>query len=231
MGQKVNPNGFRLGVNKSWNSVWYSNKKEYSQNLIEDIRIRKYLRQRLNQAGIAQIGIERMSSKIRVTLNTSRPGIVIGKKGAEIEKLKSELKKFTSAEVLLVIREVKKPELDATLVADSIAQQLIRRVAFRRAMKKAVLQTLKSGALGIKVMCGGRLAGADIALSTTGIAGPGGDIARSEWYIKGRVPLQTLRAAIDYGTAEALTAYGIIGVKVWIFTGEILEDRSGKGAE
>ena len=191
MGQKVNPNGFRLGVNKSWNSVWYSNKKEYSQNLIEDIRIRKYLRGRLNQAGIAQIGIERMS-----------------------EKLKSELKKFTSAEILLVIREVKKPELDATLVADSIAQQLIRRVAFRRAMKKAVLQTLKSGALGIKVMCGGRLAG-----------------ARSEWYIKGRVPLQTLRAAIDYGTAEALTAYGIIGVKVWIFTGEILEDRSGKGAE
>ncbi len=217
MGQKVNPNGFRLGVNKIWNSVWYSNKKEYSQNLIEDIRIRKYLRGRLNQAGIAQIGIERMSSKIRVTLNTSRPGIVIGKKGAEIEKLKSELKKFTSAEILLVIREVKKPELDATLVADSIAQQLIRRVAFRRAMKKAVLQTLKSGALGIKVMCGGRLAGADIA--------------RSEWYIKGRVPLQTLRAAIDYGTAEALTAYGIIGVKVWIFTGEILEDRSGKGAE
>ena len=194
MGQKVNPNGFRLGINKNWNSVWYSNKKEYSQNLIEDIRIRQFLRKRLNQAGIAQIGIERMSSKIRVTLNTSRPGIVIGKKGAEIEKLKSELKKFTSAEVLLVIREVKKPELDAALVADSIAQQLIRRVAFRR-----------------------RLAGADIA--------------RSEWYIKGRVPLQTLRAAIDYGTAEALTAYGIIGVKVWIFTGEILEDRSGKGAE
>ena len=174
MGQKVNPNGFRLGINKNWNSVWYSNKKEYSQNLIEDIRIRQFLRKRLNQAGIAQIGIERMSSKIRVTLNTSRPGIVIGKKGAEIEKLKSELKKFTSAEVLLVIREVKKPELDAALVADSIAQQLIRRVAFRRAMKKA------------KVMCGGRLAGADIA--------------RSEWYIKGRVPLQTLRAAIDYGT-------------------------------
>ena len=218
MGQKVNPNGFRLGVNKAWNSVWYFNKKEYRQNLMEDIKIRKFLRKRLNQAGISQISIERMSSKVRITLNTSRPGIVIGKKGAEIEKLKGELKMFTDSDVLIVIREVKKPELDAALVADGIAQQLIRRVAFRRAMKKAVLQTLKSGALGIKVMCGGRLAGADIA--------------RTEWYIKGRVPLQTLRAAIDYGTAEALTAYGIIGVKVWIFTGEILEDRTGaKGAE
>ena len=218
MGQKVNPNGFRLGVNKPWNSVWYSNKKEYRQNLIEDIKIRKFLRKRLTQAGISQISIERMSEKVRITLSTSRPGIVIGKKGAEIEKLKGELKKITEAEVMIAIREVKKPELDSTLVADSIAQQLIRRVAFIRSMKKAVLQTLKSGALGIKVMCGGRLAGADIA--------------RTEWYIKGRVPLQTLRAAIDYGTAEALTAYGIIGVKVWIFTGEILEDRSGaKGAE
>ncbi|MBQ3033451.1 MAG: 30S ribosomal protein S3 [Deferribacterales bacterium] len=218
MGQKVNPNGFRLGVNKPWNSVWYSNKKEYRQNLIEDIKIRKFLRKRLTQAGISQISIERMGSRVRITLSTSRPGIVIGKKGAEIEKLKGELKRFTDSEILIIIREVKKPELDSTLVADSIAQQLIRRVAFRRAMKKAVLQTLKSGALGIKVMCGGRLAGADIA--------------RTEWYIKGRVPLQTLRAAIDYGTAEALTAYGIIGVKVWIFTGEILEDRSGtKGAE
>lgn len=213
MGQKVNPNGFRVGVNKPWNSVWYSAKKEYSKNLIEDIKIREFLRKRLSQAGVSQISIERMSSKVRVTLNTSRPGIVIGKKGAEIERLKSELKRFTKAEILLVIREIKKPELDATLVADSIAQQLIRRVAFRRAMKKAVLQTLKSGAQGIKVMCGGRLAGADIA--------------RSEWYIKGRVPLQTLRASIDYGTAEALTAYGIIGIKVWIFTGEILEDRTG----
>ena len=218
MGQKVNPNGFRLGVNKAWNSVWCSNKKEYRQNLIEDIKIRKFLRKRLNQAGISQISIERLRSNVRIILNTSRPGIVIGKKGAEIEKLKGELKMFTDSDVLIVIREVKKPELDAALVADGIAQQLIRRVAFRRAMKKAVLQTLKSGALGIKVMCGGRLAGADIA--------------RTEWYIKGRVPLQTLRAAIDYGTAEALTAYGIIGVKVWIFTGEILEDRTGaKGAE
>lgn len=218
MGQKVNPNGFRLGVNKAWNSVWYFNKKEYRQTLIEDIKIRKFLRKRLNQAGISQISIERLRSNVRIILNTSRPGIVIGKKGAEIEKLKGELKMFTDSDVLIVIREVKKPELDAALVADGIAQQLIRRVAFRRAMKKAVLQTLKSGALGIKVMCGGRLAGADIA--------------RTEWYIKGRVPLQTLRAAIDYGTAEALTAYGIIGVKVWIFTGEILEDRTGaKGAE
>ena len=214
MGQKVNPNGFRLGINKNWNSVWYSNKKEYSQNLIEDIRIRQFLRKRLNQAGIAQIGIERMSSKIRVTLNTSRPGIVIGKKGAEIEKLKSELKKFTSAEVLLVIREVKKPELDAALVADSIAQQLIRRVAFRRAMKSVITQAMKKGAKGIKVMCSGRLAGADIA--------------RTEQYKNGSVPLHTLRANIDYGTAEALTTFGIIGIKVWIYKGEILDKKEHK---
>lgn len=217
MGQKVNPIGFRLGVNKPWNSVWYSNKSDYAKHLIEDIKIRKYLRKKLTQAGISQIVIERMSGKIRITLNSSRPGIVIGKKGSEIEKLRAELKKFTDAEALIVIREIKKPELDSKLVAEGIAQQLVRRIAFRRAMKKAVLQTLKSGALGIKVMCAGRLAGADIA--------------RSEWYIKGRVPLQTLRANIDYGTAEALTAYGIIGVKVWIFTGEILEDRTGSSKE
>lgn len=220
MGQKVNPNGFRLGVNKPWNSVWYSPKKDYRKNLIEDIKIRRFLKKRLAQAGISQISIERMSDKVRVTLNTSRPGIVIGKKGAEIEKLKEDIRKFTKSEVLVIIREVKKPELDSTLVADSIANQIVRRVAFRRAMKKAVLQTLKAGALGIKVMCSGRLAGADIA--------------RTEWYIKGRVPLQTLRADIDYGTAEALTTYGIIGIKVWIFTGEVLNknnELADKGAE
>lgn len=211
MGQKVNPIGYRLGVNKAWSSVWYANKKEYRNNLIEDIKIRKFLKKRLYNAGIASVGIERMGEKVRITLSTSRPGMVIGKKGADIDKLKSELKRFTQSEVLLVIREVRKPELDATLVAENIAQQLIRRIAFRRAMKKAVLTTLKAGAQGIKVMCSGRLAGADIA--------------RTEWYIKGRVPLQTLRAAIDYGTAEALTQYGIIGVRVWICTGEILEEK------
>jgi len=219
VGQKVHPIGFRLGINKPWNSVWYANKRDYAKHLIEDINIRKFIRKKLTQAGISQIVIERMSGKIRITLNSSRPGIVIGKKGSEIEKLRAELKKYTDAEALIVIREIKKPELDSKLVAEGIAQQLVRRIAFRRAMKKAVLQTLKSGALGIKVMCAGRLAGADIA--------------RSEWYIKGRVPLQTIRANIDYGTAEALTAYGIIGVKVWIFTGEILEDRTSslKGVE
>lgn len=219
MGQKVNPNGFRLGVNKPWSSVWYASKKEYQKNLIEDIKMRKFLKKRLYNAGIAQVGIERMGEKIRITLSTSRPGVVIGRKGADIEKLKTELKRYTNAEVFLVIREVRKPELDATLVAENIAAQLIRRIAFRRAMKKAVLTTMKAGAQGIKVMCSGRLAGADIA--------------RTEWYIKGRVPLQTLRADIDYGTAEALTAYGIIGIKVWVCTGEILEERASetRGAE
>jgi small subunit ribosomal protein S3 len=212
VGQKVNPNGFRVGINKPWKSVWYANKKEYREQLLEDIKIRKFLKDRLMQAGLARIGIERMGSRVRITLSTSRPGIVIGKKGAEIDKLKKELKKFTKSEVLLVIREVKKPEINAQLVAENIAMQINRRVAFRRAMKKAVLQAMKSGALGIRVACAGRLAGADMA--------------RTEWYIKGRVPLQTLRADIDYGTAEALTTYGIIGIKVWVFTGEVLEERN-----
>lgn len=211
MGQKVNPNGFRVGINKPWKSVWYANKKEYRQQLLEDIKIRQFLKEKLMQAGLSRIGIERMGSRVRITLNTSRPGIVIGKKGAEIDKLKKELKKFTSSEVLLVIREVKKPEINAQLVAENISMQITRRVAFRRAMKKAVLQAMKSGALGIRVACAGRLAGADMA--------------RTEWYIKGRVPLQTLRADIDYGTAEALTTYGITGIKVWIFTGEVLEEK------
>lgn len=218
MGQKVNPTGFRLGINKPWSSVWYAGKRDYRKNLIEDVKIRRFLKKRLYNAGIAQVGIERMGEKVRITLSTSRPGMVIGKKGADIERLKYELRKYTDAEAFLAIREVRKPELDAVLVAENIAAQLMRRIAFRRAMKKAVLTTLKAGAQGIKVMCSGRLAGADIA--------------RTEWYIKGRVPLQTLRAAIDYGTAEALTTYGIIGVKVWICTGEILEERAkDRGAE
>jgi small subunit ribosomal protein S3 len=219
VGQKVNPTGFRLGVNKPWSSVWYANKKDYRAKLIEDIRIRKFLKNYApgGDAGIAHVNIERMSNSVRITVETSRPGIVIGKDGEGIKNLRKVLKRFTNDEVLLVIREVKKPELNATLVAKSIADKLRRRMAFRRAMKQAVQSTLKSNAQGIKVMCSGRLAGADIA--------------RTEWYIKGRVPLQTLRAAIDYGTAEALTTFGIIGVKVWICNGEILEERSKSEGE
>jgi small subunit ribosomal protein S3 len=192
--------------------MWYSRKKDYRKNLIEDIRIRRYLKKRLANAGIAQITIERMGDKMRITLSTSRPGLVIGKKGDDIKLLKEDLKKYTQSSVFLAIHEERKPELNATLVAERIAGQLMRRIAFRRAMKKEVLSTIKAGARGIKVMCSGRLAGADIA--------------RTEWYIKGRVPLQTLRADIDYGTAEALTTYGIIGVKVWICNGEIREERA-----
>ncbi len=217
MGQKVHPVGFRVGVNKNWNSVWYANKKDYRKNLNEDIKIRKFLKKKLKQAGLSSINIERMGSKVRITLNTSRPGIVIGKKGSEIEKLKAELKNLTDSEVLLVIREIKKPEMDAQLIAENIAMQLVRRVAFRRAMKKGVLQAMKSGAQGIKVMCSGRLAGADMA--------------RTEWYIRGRVPLQTLRADIDYGVAEAYTTYGLIGIKVWLCKGEIIEEKNSADKE
>jgi small subunit ribosomal protein S3 len=212
VGQKVHPNGLRLGINKYWNSVWFANKKEYAKNLMEDLKIRKYLKDRLKLAGVSQISIERMGSKTKITLNTSRPGIVIGKKGAEIEKLKLELANLTKSDVHLGIKEVKKPEIDAQLIAENIALQLERRVAFRRAMKKAVLQAIKSGAQGIKVACSGRLAGADMA--------------RTEWYIRGRVPLQTLRADIDFGFSEALTTYGLTGVKVWVFKGEIIEDKN-----
>ncbi|MGA1846802.1 30S ribosomal protein S3 [Deferribacter abyssi] len=211
MGQKVHPIGFRLGINKDWKSVWFYGKKEYREKLMEDLKIRRYIKKRLKQAGLSSITIERMGSKLRIILNTSRPGIVIGKKGSEIENLKKELKKLTSNDVTVVIREVKKPEIDAQLVAENVAMQIERRVAFRRAMKKAVLQAMKGGAQGIKIACSGRLAGAEMA--------------RTEWYIKGRVPLQTLRADIDFGFAEALTTYGIIGVKVWIFKGEIVENK------
>ncbi len=217
MGQKAHPIGLRIGINKTWKSIWYANKKDYRKNLSEDIKIRKYLKKKLNQAGISSIDIERMGQKMRINLNTSRPGIVIGKKGAEIDKLKADLKAFTNADVQINIREVKKPEIDATLIAENIALQIERRIAFRRAMKKAVVQALKSGALGIKVSCSGRLAGADMA--------------RTEWYIKGRVPLQTLRADIDYGTADAMTTYGIIGIKVWVFKGETLEEKNKNATE
>ena len=205
MGQKVNAIGLRLNVNRTWDSRWYS-KDAYADKLHEDIKIRKYVTEKLAAAGVSKVIIERPAKKARVTIFTSKPGIIIGKKGADIEKLKSDLAKFTKDEILLNIVEIRKPEIDATLVAQGIAQQLERRVAFRRAMKRAMQSCTRLGAQGIRVNVSGRLGGAEIA--------------RMEWYREGRVPLHTLRADIDYGTAEAKTAYGIIGVKVWIYKGE-----------
>jgi len=201
VGQKVHPTGFRLAINKSWVSRWYA-ENDFGKFLQEDLKIRKYLKKKLYQAGISKIAIERATNKIRINIYTSRPGMVIGRKGAEIDQLKKELQGLTDKEVFINIHEVKRPDLDAQLVAENIALQLIRRVAFRRAIKKSVTTALKFGALGIKVCCSGRLGGAEIA--------------RTEWYREGRVPLHTLRAQIDYGFAEALTTYGLIGVKVWI---------------
>jgi small subunit ribosomal protein S3 len=205
MGQKVNAIGLRINVNRTWDSRWFS-KDAYADKLHEDIKIRKYVTEKLAAAGISKVIIERPAKKARVTIFTSKPGIIIGKKGADIEKLKSDLAKFTKDEILLNIVEIRKPEIDATLVAQGIAQQLERRVAFRRAMKRAMQSCTRLGAQGIRVNVSGRLGGAEIA--------------RMEWYREGRVPLHTLRADIDYGTAEAKTAYGIIGVKVWIYKGE-----------
>ena len=201
MGQKVHPTGFRLALTKSWVSRWYA-ENDFGKFLQEDLKIRKYLKKKLYQAGISKITIERATNKIRINIFTSRPGMVIGRKGAEIDQLKKELQGLTDKEVHINIHEVKRPDLDAQLVAENIALQLIRRVAFRRAIKKSVTTALKFGALGVKVCCSGRLVGAEIA--------------RTEWYREGRVPLHTLRAQIDYGFAEALTTYGLIGVKVWI---------------
>ncbi len=201
MGQKVHPTGFRLAITKSWVSRWYA-ENDFGKFLQEDLKIRKYLKKKLYQAGISKIAIERATNKIRINIFTSRPGMVIGRKGAEIDQLKKELQGLTDKEVHINIHEVKRPDLDAQLVAENIALQLIRRVAFRRAIKKSVTTALKFGALGVKVCCSGRLGGAEIA--------------RTEWYREGRVPLHTLRAQIDYGFAEALTTYGLIGVKVWI---------------
>jgi len=209
MGQKVNPIGMRLGVNRTWDSRWYADGAEYGKLLHEDLNIRSFLQKQLKQAGISRIIIERPHRKCRVTIYSARPGVVIGKKGADIEKLRQQIMKKTDADVHLNIVEVRKPELDANLVAENIAQQLERRVAFRRAMKRSVQSAMRMGAGGIRITAGGRLGGAEIA--------------RVEWYREGRVPLHTLRADIDYGTTEALTAYGIIGIKVWIFKGEILE--------
>ena len=207
MGQKVNPIGLRVGINRTWDSRWFAD-KDYARLLHEDLRLKKYLNERLNQAGVARIVIERPAKKARVTIHTARPGVVIGKKGADIEKLRSELSKMTGSEVSLNIIEIRKPEIDAKLIADNIAQQLERRVAFRRAMKRAVQSAMRLGALGIRINCSGRLGGAEIA--------------RLEWYREGRVPLHTLRAEIDYGESTAKTTYGTCGVKVWVFKGEIM---------
>ncbi|MGE0659125.1 MAG: 30S ribosomal protein S3 [Reyranellaceae bacterium] len=207
MGQKVNPIGLRLGINRTWDSRWFAG-KDYAGLLHEDIEIRDFLRKRLAQAGISRIIIERPAKKARVTIHSARPGVVIGKKGADIEKLRGDLAKLTNSEVALNIVEIRKPEIDATLIAENIAQQLERRVAFRRAMKRAVQSAMRLGALGIRINCSGRLGGAEIA--------------RMEWYREGRVPLHTLRADIDYGTATAFTTFGTCGVKVWVFKGEIM---------
>src|SRR5476651_2733134 len=209
MGQKINPIGLRLGVNRTWDSRWYSGKNEYGKLLHEDMKIRAALLKNLKQAAISKIIIERPHKKCRVTIHSARPGVVIGKKGADIDKIRKLVAKMTDSEVLINIVEVRKPEIDATLVADSIAQQLERRVAFRRAMKRAVQSAIRLGAEGIRINCSGRLGGAEIA--------------RMEWYREGRVPLHTLRADIDYGVATAFTTFGTCGVKVWIFKGEILE--------
>ncbi len=209
MGQKINPVGFRLGINRTWDSRWYAGGVEYGRLLQEDLKIREALMRELKNAGVSKIVIERPHRKCRITIFSARPGIVIGKKGADIEKLRRMVAGMTSDDVHINIVEVRKPETDAQLVADSIAQQLERRVAFRRAMKRAVQSAMRLGADGIRITCGGRLGGAEIA--------------RTEWYREGRVPLHTLRADIDYGTATAHTAYGTNGIKVWIFKGEILE--------
>ncbi len=209
MGHKVHPYGFRLGYNKNWKSRWFSDKK-YAEYVFEDSKLRKYVKEKLFHAGISKIEIERAADKVRLILFTARPGIVIGRKGVEIEKLRAELKGKFAREFVIEVNEIRRPETDAQLVAESIAQQLERRVAFRRAIKKTLGMAQKFGALGIKVQCGGRLGGAEIA--------------RSEWAREGRVPLHTLRADIDYGVATAKTTYGVIGVKVWVFKGEILSE-------
>lgn len=217
MGQKVHPVGFRLGINKSWDSRWYA-EKDFPQLLSEDIKIRSFLKERLFHAGVSKIEIERAANKARkakVNIYTARPGIIIGKKGAEVENLRKILQKMTGKEIFINIQEVKKAEVDAQLVAENVALQLERRVAFRRAMKKSVTSSLKMGARGIKIACAGRLGGAEMA--------------RREWYREGRVPLHTLRADIDYGFAEAQTTYGKIGIKVWIYKGEIFQYKEEKG--
>ena len=208
MGQKINPIGLRVGINRTWDSRWYAG-KDYANKLVEDLKLREYIKTELKAAGISKVVIERAAKNTRVTVYTARPGVIIGKKGADIEKLRQKLSARAGGDVSLNIVEIRKPEVDAQLVAEGVCQQLERRVSFRRAMKRAVQSALRFGALGIRINVSGRLGGADIA--------------RTEWYREGRVPLHTLRADLDYGLAEALTTYGIIGVKVWLYKGDILE--------
>ena len=207
MGQKVNPIGLRLGINRTWDSRWYAD-DDYADMLHQDLKLRRYLQARLAQAGVSKVVVERPAKRARITIHSARPGVVIGKKGADIEKLRVDIAKMTNSEVSLNIVEIRKPEIDAKLIADGISQQLERRVAFRRAMKRAVQSAMRLGALGIRINCSGRLGGAELA--------------RREWYREGRVPLHTLRADISYGLAEAKTTYGVIGIKSWIFRGEVL---------
>ena len=209
MGQKVNPVGLRLGINRGWDSIWFAKKKEFGKYLIEDFKIRKYIRKSIVNSGVSEIIIERSSKKCTVSIHTSRPGFVIGKKGADIEKIKNNIKKINENDVTVNIKEIKKPELNAYLAAENIAQQLVKRIAYRRAMKRAMQSAMRLNAKGIKVMVSGRLAG--------------NEIARTEWLREGSIPLHTLRANVDYGEAEALTTYGIIGVKVWIYKGELFD--------
>ncbi len=217
MGQKVQPIGFRLGIVKDWNARWYASKREYAKNLASDLEVREFIRRRIPNAAISKIAIERPSRNINVTIHTARPGIVIGKKGEDIDRLRAELARINGGPVHIAVEEIRKPELDAALVAENICQQLEKRIMFRRAMKRAVQNSMRLGAKGVKVMVAGRLNGAEIA--------------RTEWYREGRVPLHTLRADIDYGLAEAHTTYGVIGVKVWIFKGEVFAgDEQVEGA-
>ncbi len=214
MGQKVNPVGLRVGINRGWDSVWFAKKREYGKFLMEDYKIRSYIKKNVVNSGVSQVIIERTAKKCIVTIHTSRPGFVIGKKGSDVEKIKKNLSKITKSEVSLNIKEVKKPELNAFLVAENIAQQLVKRIAYRKTMKRAIQSALRLGAKGIRVCLAGRLAG--------------NEIARTEWLREGSVPLHTFRADVDYAEAEALTTYGIIGVKVWIYKGRILSINSNK---
>ena len=214
MGQKVNPIGLRIGINRGWDSIWFAKKKEYGKLLIEDYKIREHIKKNVVNSGVSQVIIERTSKKCIVSIYTSRPGFVIGKKGSDIEKIKKNLSKISSTEVSLNIKEVKKPELNSFLVAENIAQQLVKRISYRKAMKRAMQSALRLGAKGIRICVGGRLAG--------------NEIARTEWLREGSVPLHTFRADVDYAEAEALTTYGIIGVKVWIYKGEILSKNLNK---
>lgn len=213
MGQKVHPYGFRLGITKNWKSLWFADKKAYPGYLLEDIKIRKFIKKTLSQAAISNIEIERASNRLRIKIHSARPGVIIGRRGAEIDRLKEELQRITQKEIFIDIVEIKSPNLEAQLVAENIAFQLEKRIPFRRAMKKAIQSAMGNGAGGIKIRCSGRLGGAEIA--------------RSEGYKEGKVPLHTIRADIDYGFAEALTTYGLIGVKVWIYKGEIIQKKKG----